>query len=331
MKYYIKKYQDGNPVYKIPDWYIDFLKRQETFVPKAYLDKKPGSNKNTYSVGYGSQKIRGRATRANDVITEEEASKELENYIYENLPKILKVYPNFYNYPEQAQAVIMDIVYRGGIGALKDSVGFNNAYKQAIEDEYISPDELKVLGKEMGYNPKGSIYGANGRKSARMLMLANMYKPEYNALINEKRMPNPQDTYEEMDKIVERTKTNPHQNFVQRLNQKNRKTIPDWKNPDNYATHKLSWYYDPKINKDVVVPLVQELPTSFLGIPTGTEMVDFTDPRVNKGKNQFDLGIESALQYNDTLQVKPGMGEYYTTQYKHFYDKFKKGGSIKKQ
>jgi hypothetical protein len=85
-------------------------------------------------------------------------------------------------------------------------------------------------------------------------------------------------------------------------------TIPDWENSNNYATHKLGWYYDTKANKDVVVPLVQELPTSFLGIPTGAEMVDFTDPRVNKGKNPFDLAIESAIQHGDTLQVNPGMG-----------------------
>jgi hypothetical protein len=37
-------------------------------------------------------------------------------------------------------------------------------------------------------------------------------------------------------------------------------------------------------------------------------MVDFTDQRVNKGKNPFNLAIESAIQHGDTLQVNPGMG-----------------------
>ena len=323
MKYYIKKYNGEDKVYKIPQWFIDFIKSQETFSPVAYKD-------NTgYSVGYGSQTmLNGKPTKAGDKMTEKEATQALENYIYKNIPDILKVHPNFYNYPEQTQSAIIDIVYRGGIGALRNSKGFNTTLTNAMQDNYVSSEELKRLEKEMGYNRNGSIYGANGRKGARILMLAGMYDPNYNKLINRSAMPNPYKIYDNMENIVERTKSNPHQNFVQRLNQENRMTIPDWENSNNYATHKLGWYYDPKANKDVVFPLVQELPTSFLGIPTGTEMVDFTDPRVNKGKNQFDLGIESAIQNNDTLQVNPGMGQYYTTQYKHFYPEFKKGGSI---
>jgi hypothetical protein len=45
-------------------------------------------------------------------------------------------------------------------------------------------------------------------------MLAGMYDPNYNKLINRSAMPNPYKIYDNMENIVERTKSNPHQNFV---------------------------------------------------------------------------------------------------------------------
>ena len=67
MKYYIKKYDGGDKVYKTPQWFIDFIKKQETFSPVAYKD-------NTgYSVGYGSQTmLNGKPTKAGDKMTEKE-------------------------------------------------------------------------------------------------------------------------------------------------------------------------------------------------------------------------------------------------------------------
>lgn len=100
--------------------------------------------------------------------------------------------------------------------------------------------------------------------------------------------------------------------FVQRLKDPNRAYIQDWDNPDNIATHKLSWADD-----GVVYPQVQNI---------NGRLVDFSRP-------PYDIwaGYDNAVQRGDTVRMTPQEAEWFTTHYKDYYpgfDEYNKGGSI---
>ena len=100
--------------------------------------------------------------------------------------------------------------------------------------------------------------------------------------------------------------------FVQRLKDPNRAYIQDWNNPDNIATHKLSWADD-----GIVYPQVQNV---------NGRLVDFSRP-------PYDIwaGYNNAVMNGDTIHMTPQEAEWFTTHYKDYYpgfDEYKKGGSI---
>lgn len=101
--------------------------------------------------------------------------------------------------------------------------------------------------------------------------------------------------------------------FIQRLKEKNRKSISDWSNPSYIATHKMSWATDDK--GAVVYPNVQNI--------NGT-LTDFTRPPYHKW-----AGLDSAIEKRDTLRTTPKMADWFTNNYKKFF-KFKSGGIIPK-
>ena len=100
--------------------------------------------------------------------------------------------------------------------------------------------------------------------------------------------------------------------FVQRLKDPNREYIRDWENPDNIATHKMSWADD-----GVVYPQVQNV---------DGRLVDFSRPPYSTW-----AGYDNAVRNGDTIHMTPEEAEWFTTHYKDYYpgfDEYKKGGSI---
>lgn len=99
-------------------------------------------------------------------------------------------------------------------------------------------------------------------------------------------------------------------NWINRLKDPNRKTIPAWEDPKNsVATHKLSYANDEFF--DYIFPNVQEI---------NGELIDFTD---QKNKNLGD-SLDSALKNNEVLKVPRGFGDLFTKNYKDYYPTFKK-------
>lgn len=94
--------------------------------------------------------------------------------------------------------------------------------------------------------------------------------------------------------------------FVRRLEDPNRKSIPDWANPDNIATHKMAWATED--NHAVVYPNVQNI---------SGKLVDFTRPPYSKW-----AGYDSAVQRGDTLHMTPKQADNFTRNYKKFYPNF---------
>lgn len=101
-------------------------------------------------------------------------------------------------------------------------------------------------------------------------------------------------------------------NFVDRLNQFNRQTIPDWSGEGDVATHRMSWAEDENGNA-IVYPEVQEI---------NGKLHDFTDPRYNHGK--WDA-LDSAIERGDTIHMTPFEAQQFTGGYKNFYPKFNEG------
>lgn len=61
---------------KISKHGLEFIKKEEGFIPKAYWDYKQ------YSIGYGSGKYEnGDSVKEGDVVTEEKATAMLESWI----------------------------------------------------------------------------------------------------------------------------------------------------------------------------------------------------------------------------------------------------------
>lgn len=109
-------------------------------------------------------------------------------------------------------------------------------------------------------------------------------------------------------------------NFVSRLKDANRRTIPDWEVKGNVATHKLGW--TTMDGKAYVYPLVQEI---------DGELYDFTDPKY--GFDDYDkAAIEHALSTGDYVAMpKESDARWFTESYKNHYPTFNKysGGGDK--
>lgn len=108
--------------------------------------------------------------------------------------------------------------------------------------------------------------------------------------------------------------------FVQRLQQTGRKTIPDWEYPTSVATHKLGWDYDQNGNP-TIYPTVQntiEIPYEDQGLH------DFSNPMYRH--NNWDA-FDSALERGDTVQApNTDLANWYTeNNYKNYYPKFDEG------
>lgn len=118
--------------------------------------------------------------------------------------------------------------------------------------------------------------------------------------------------------LINRVNTS-NADFVQRINDPSRITIPAWEDPYNsVATHKLGWTTDNKGNA-VVFPSVQNI---------NGRLVDFTRPPYSKW-----AAYDNAVQRGDTLMMKPNEAQWYTEHYKEYAPKgngFKFGGSLKK-
>lgn len=103
--------------------------------------------------------------------------------------------------------------------------------------------------------------------------------------------------------------------FINRLKDPNRKYIKDWENPNNIATHKMSWATDDKGNA-IVYPNVQNI---------NGKLIDFTNPKYKK----WD-GYNSAVQRGDTIMTTSKLAEQYSNNgYKKFYPGFNKEDNIK--
>lgn len=108
--------------------------------------------------------------------------------------------------------------------------------------------------------------------------------------------------------------------FVQRLNDPNRATIPDWENENYVATHKLSWATDENGNA-IVFPDVQEI---------NGELHDFTNPKYNHGT--WD-SYDNAIKNNNYIKMTPEEADWYTKNYKKYapsFTKYKNGGRLLK-
>lgn len=105
--------------------------------------------------------------------------------------------------------------------------------------------------------------------------------------------------------------------FVTRLKDANRKSIQDWENPDNIATHKLSWATaDDKI---LVFPMVQDI---------NGELYDFSDPKYKHEK--FDA-LENAIKTKNYVEFpNSDDADWFTKNYKNLktFPKFKDGGKV---
>lgn len=134
-------------------------------------------------------------------------------------------------------------------------------------------------------------------------------------LYRQAREQNPQLSYWEWKSLLGEIVDKANQsdvNFVDRLNQFNRQTIPDWSGEGDVATHRMSWAEDENGNA-IVYPEVQEI---------NGKLHDFTDPRYNHGK--WDA-LDSAIERGDTIHMTPFEAQQFTGGYKNFYPKFNEG------
>lgn len=105
--------------------------------------------------------------------------------------------------------------------------------------------------------------------------------------------------------------------FVNRLKDPERKTIPDWENKNNIATHKLS--YAEIDGQNIVYPEVQNI---------NGELYDYTDPKYKHGA--WD-GFDNAVRNGDTLHMSRKDAEWFTNNYKNYYpgfSEYRKGGVL---
>ena len=102
-------------------------------------------------------------------------------------------------------------------------------------------------------------------------------------------------------------------NFVKRLLDPNRKSIPDWETKcAKIATHKLGWAEDD--HGAYVFPEVQEI---------DGQLIDFSRPPYASGIADY-----MAHKNNNIVRMSPEEADWFTRNYKQYYPSFKKGGRI---
>ena len=100
--------------------------------------------------------------------------------------------------------------------------------------------------------------------------------------------------------------------FVSRLIDENRVTIPDWNNKDDIATHKLSYARDG--DRWIIYPNVQNI---------DGKLYDFSDPKY--GLNKSLQALDSALYSGDYVEVpSEADARWFTESYKRYYPGFNK-------
>lgn len=94
-------------------------------------------------------------------------------------------------------------------------------------------------------------------------------------------------------------------NFVARLYDKDRKTIPDWKDPEvSVSTHKLGWEYGDD-GRIYVFPFVQEI---------DGELKDFSDPKYGIPERMVTAAaLESAISHNDYIVADSPVDAFWIT------------------
>ena len=98
--------------------------------------------------------------------------------------------------------------------------------------------------------------------------------------------------------------------FVSRLIDENRATIPDWNNKDDIATHKLSYARDG--DRWIIYPNVQNI---------DGKLYDFSDPKY--GLNKGWQALDSALYSGDYVEVpSEADARWFTESYKRYYPGF---------
>lgn len=116
---------------------------------------------------------------------------------------------------------------------------------------------------------------------------------------------------ENIDELIKFVNKHKKVNFIQRLKDSYRETIPDWEHTDCVATHKMAVGKDR--GKIKVYPMVQEI---------DGELHDFTDPKYNHG--EYDA-LESAEKNNDVIVFDNWDDALWFTQnYKKYYATFDK-------
>ena len=102
-------------------------------------------------------------------------------------------------------------------------------------------------------------------------------------------------------------------NFVKRLLDPDRKSIPDWETKgQKIATHKMSWGEDD--HGAYVFPEVQEI---------DGQLIDFSRPPYAPGIADY-----MAHKNNNIVRMSPEEADWFTRNYKQYYPSFKKGGGI---
>ncbi len=116
---------------------------------------------------------------------------------------------------------------------------------------------------------------------------------------------------ENIDKLIKFVNSHKKINFVQRLKDSYRETIPDWEYDGSVATHKMSVVKNR--GKIKVFPMVQEI---------NGELHDFTDPKYEHDK--YDA-LESAEKNGDVI-VFDNFDDafWFTENYKQYYPTFNK-------
>ena len=98
--------------------------------------------------------------------------------------------------------------------------------------------------------------------------------------------------------------------FVSRLIDENRATIPDWNNKDDIATHKLSYARDG--DRWIIYPNVQNI---------DGKLYDFSDPKYGLDKGW--QALDSALYSGDYVEVpSEADARWFTESYKRYYPGF---------
>lgn len=94
-------------------------------------------------------------------------------------------------------------------------------------------------------------------------------------------------------------------NFVARLHDKDRKTIPDWEDPEvSVSTHKLGWEYGDD-GRIYVFPFVQEI---------DGELKDFSDPKYGIPERMVPFAaLESAISHNDYIVADSPVEAFWIT------------------